>query len=383
MSELVILRENDKVEKRNVLNQMRGLNWTLQELRFFMLYLSKIDARNPETREVRFALSEFAKIMDLPRAQAKDIKPIAIRLLQKIVEVPQFRENGKPTGGYDLFQLFSRCKVREDEESGEWCIEFNAHDESLPLMFEFKEKYVTYGIKNVLRLKGVNQFRMYEVLKQYEYAGEVVFSVTFLRNLFDVKKDEYTLWKNFRVRVLDNCQKVLEEKTDIKYTYEQIKKGRKIDAVKFTIMKNTLDEDEGKPKINKKKKTKPEQAKAARFDTPPPEPKPTDVAVDPPEPEVDERRKEYIEFLGEACDNAFTCSQTEQLQYPLNRIIPYNRGNQKDQYDYLANRYIYAKSKSTKPGENALFNYLKKVLEAEAKEAEAERTEKKGTKIND
>jgi plasmid replication initiation protein len=360
MSELVVMQKNDKVEKRNVLNQMRGRSWTLQELRFFMLYLSKINARDPKTREVRFTLFEFAKIMDLPRTQAKDVKPVAIRLLQKIVEVPQFI-NDKPTGGYTLFQLFSRCRVEEDEKTGEWYIEFNAHDEALPLMFEFKEKYVTYEIMNVLRLKGVNQFRMYEILKQYEKIGEVTISVEFLRNLFDVKPNEYSRWYNFKIRVLDDCQKALEEKTDIKYTYEQLKKRCKITAVKFTIKKN--DNMETQP-------TEPMEPTAAIGAT---------VDGSAAAIETDAENKKYknkdLRFLAGACDEVFEESQMEEIFHLVNKIVlPRNYGKKRGEielarYDYLMEKYTYAKNRSNKKGK--LFNYLKTVLEAEAKDLEA------------
>ena len=52
------------VQKRNVLNELRANNLTLQELRFFSIYLSKINPRDTSTRIVRFKLSEFQKIMN-------------------------------------------------------------------------------------------------------------------------------------------------------------------------------------------------------------------------------------------------------------------------------------------------------------------------------
>ena len=62
MSELF---ETAIVEKRNVLNELRSNNMTLQELRFFSIYLSKINPWDKSTRVVRFPLDDFRRIMGL------------------------------------------------------------------------------------------------------------------------------------------------------------------------------------------------------------------------------------------------------------------------------------------------------------------------------
>ena len=59
-----ILYKKAIVQKRNILNELRSNNMTLQELRFFSIYLSKINPRDVSTRVVRFPLSDFQKIME-------------------------------------------------------------------------------------------------------------------------------------------------------------------------------------------------------------------------------------------------------------------------------------------------------------------------------
>jgi len=58
------------IEKRNILNEIRSNGMTLQELRFFSIYLAKINARDVSTRVVRFPISDFQKIMDLGRVNS-------------------------------------------------------------------------------------------------------------------------------------------------------------------------------------------------------------------------------------------------------------------------------------------------------------------------
>ena len=68
------IKGTELVEKRNILNEIRKTNMTLQQLRFFSIYLAKINARDLSTRIVRFPLSDFQKIMGLGRMNIQHFK---------------------------------------------------------------------------------------------------------------------------------------------------------------------------------------------------------------------------------------------------------------------------------------------------------------------
>ncbi len=241
------LYENAIVSKRNVLNELRSNNMTVQELRFFSIYLSKINPWDISTRAVQFPLSDFQKIMGFGKLNISQLKASTNSLLSKIVNIPTER------GGYNAFQLFKRCRV-DQNDNGEWYIEIDAHDDALPLMFDFKNRYFKYELWNALRLKSANQVRMYEILKQYETIGKRELTVPELRGLLGIAKNEYsgrTGWSDFKKKVLDSCQQALRDTTDICYTYVRGKvgKGGKWLSIIFYIKNNdeyidqlTLDE---------------------------------------------------------------------------------------------------------------------------------------------
>ena len=208
-----------KVVKRNVLNELRSSNMTLQQLRLFSLYLARIDPRNISTREVRFNLKDYCQIMGLEKLQIDYIQATTNDLLSKVVNIPN--ENGK---GYISFQLFKECVVYEDEKDKAWYIKIDAHDNALPLMFDFQKEFFTYKVWNVLSLKSPNQIRMYEILKQYENLGTREISINDLRELLGIVPEQYVGrkgWSNFKTRVIDSCQKALKESTDICFDYER------------------------------------------------------------------------------------------------------------------------------------------------------------------
>lgn len=226
--------KTNPIESSNILNEIRCNNMNFQELRFFTIYLSMINIRNPEeTRCVRFPLSYFLAIMELDKVSISDLKKTTNSLLSKIVKVPTAR------GGHTAFQLFKECTIDKDEATNIWYVEMDANDKALPLMFEFKKEYFTYELWNALRLTSSNQLRMYEILKQYQQKGERTLELEELKELLYIGKNEYPRFGDFKIWVLNVCQKALKENTDICFTYELIKKERsKVHAIKFLIYAN-------------------------------------------------------------------------------------------------------------------------------------------------
>ena len=382
MSELF---ETAIVEKRNILNAVRSNSMTLQELRFFSIYLSKINPWDKSSRVVRFPLDDFRRIMGLGAGKNITHFKYTIRhILQQIVEVP----NEKGTG-YTAFQLFKRAKVEKDEQDA-WYVEFDAHDDALPLMFDFKNRYFKYELWNALRLKSPNQVRMYEILKQYEGLGKRELTITELRELLGIGKKEYadrTGWSNFKKKVLDSCQQALKETTDICYTYERgrVGKGGKWLTIIFHIKKNEDYVD---------------QLTLNEFIAQQPEPEPLAIDTMDEDNELVERptffddiknQDEYLDedaqiaVLAEAVKYEFPKEDMEQIALILRRIdIPKDEnlsgieaviyGRQ----DYLREKYAALDAEAAKKerrGEKISDRcaYLKRMLENAAKECEAAR----------
>ena len=306
------IKKNNLVEKRNVLNEIRRNNMTLQEMRFFSIYLSKINARDISTRKVSFPLEDFRKIMEIGRMNIHHFQAVTNSLLGKVVNIKDER------GGYTGFQLFKRCKVFRDEFD-QWYVEIDAHDDALPLMFDFKREYFTYELWNALRLKSSNQLRMYELLKQYESAGERRLPLSELKQLLGFEATDYPRWDNFRTRILESCKEALAENTDICFEYKPIKAGRKITGVHFTIRSNDNYVD---------------QLSLEEFIDQ------QDMEIEAEFEEIEETpAHEYanslFEFYAEACGNEFTQEQMEEFL-----AIMSSRGIFSDSLDHNENQMI-------------------------------------------
>jgi plasmid replication initiation protein len=329
------IKKNYLIEKRNALNEMRTNEMTHQESRFFVIYLSKINPRDTSTRLVRFTLDDFQAIMELDsQIKIRYMKQVAQRLLSKIVIVPEEDERGKIIG-FNAFQLFKRCKVIIDNNAGKY-IEIDAHDDSLQLMFEFKEKYFTYELWNALSLKGPNQLRMYEILKQYEKVGYRILFVDTLKELLWIKKGEYNVYTDFKKRVLNSCQKALAKHTDIKFTYEPYgKRGKagKILQIKFSVQKNTpqVNQISLDDFIKQNKQAKDDLDIVAEYDS--------DISV----------YESRILFLSDACDNEFSIPEIKVLHDKMVELFSHDiLKNEIKCYDYLQRKYRYMNMQNEK-----------------------------------
>ena len=345
------LQKNHLVVKQNALNEVRPAGMGLQELRFFSIYLSKINPKDEKTRVVRFPLSDFQAIMELGRIDTKKLKNVIDGLLTKLTGTVT------PTGGFARFQIFKKCVVDKDE-SGEWCVEIDAHDDALPLMFDFKSHYFKYELWNALRLKSKNQLRMYEILKQYEKVGSRIMSVKELREQLGIEESEYPQFERFRTRVLDSCQEALAEYTDISYTYEPYgKKGRggKVLQLKFTIIKN---EDFVDPlSLNKFIEINNTEEFHDIIDA---------DAIDEnglllstgTSPIYEER----IAFLMEACNNRFSREEIMVLYGVMQQKVPHIHSDGNRSHDYLQQKYREMMMNDKKGGVSSKFNYMKKLV---------------------
>ena len=225
------INEKNWIEKSNILNGLKAKGMKLTEIRFLAIYQSKINARNPNSREVSFTLNEFMRILDLKQVNIVQLKEIADNIICKPVHIPN------EYNGFIAVPLFSKCEVRQNSKTLEWSIHIKCSEEVMPYMFEMKKNYFKYQLWNALSLGSVNQIRMYEILKQYEKVGKRTISIEELKIMLGIDNNQYTQYRDFKRYVLDVCQKALEKNTDIKYTYETIKGAKgKVLSIIFNIV---------------------------------------------------------------------------------------------------------------------------------------------------
>lgn len=123
-----------------------------------------------------------------------------------------------------------------------------------PFLFDLRERYLSYGLINILNFNSKYSIRIYELLKaQYnlkrsQYGGrrsetptiEWTVDLAELRHLLMIDEGEeinkYKNFKDFRKYVLETAQKEINDLSDIKFFFEPITKGRKTVKIRFMIV---------------------------------------------------------------------------------------------------------------------------------------------------
>ena len=121
-----------------------------------------------------------------------------------------------------------KAKIRLDEDM-------------TPYLFDLQEKFLFYGLKNILAMKSQYSIRLYEILKSYTFQKSKTFEVGELKKMLMVEDNKsYENFAELKRRVLVPARGEINELTDITVSFEPILKGRKTIKVKFNMkLKNT------------------------------------------------------------------------------------------------------------------------------------------------
>lgn len=224
----------DTVVKSNRLN-MAIQNLSLIEIRIIQLAI--IDAR--ETGEglstdkpLIIAASRYANVFGVSRQTARQ----AILDAEKTLFERRFTFiddiDGKPVKS----RWLQRVKYLDNEAAIEVCFTYDVVTEISRI--HGLEKYFTqYLLQQTSQLKSIYSVRLYELLVQWKTAKKTpLFELKTFREQLGLGVNDYKIMGNFKARVLDNAVNEINEKSDLKVSYEQVKKGVAIAGFKFKVL---------------------------------------------------------------------------------------------------------------------------------------------------
>lgn len=105
--------------------------------------------------------------------------------------------------------------------------------------------FTSYLLEQTASMDSIYSVRLYELLVQWVTAKNTpLFELDKFRNQLGVEDHEYKRMGNFKLRVLDLAVKEINEKSDIKVSYSQVKKGRTITGFKFKVLAKDKSKEE-------------------------------------------------------------------------------------------------------------------------------------------
>ncbi len=223
-------RKSIVVKSNALIESMTDMN--LQEMRFLAFAAAQLPhdlvPEKGKPYDMEIDVQSFAETFEIEPTNAyRDIKKLADRLIQKIVEFDD--EDGYEVG----VGLLSKRKYHH----GEGRLWFRFDEDLLPHLMGLTESFTQYRLKDVYSFTRPSTWRLYELLRQYKKIGKREIDLQDLHWKLGVK-GKYPRPIDLRKRILDPAKAEINATSDIKVEYEQRKRGRRIVGFTFHIIEN-------------------------------------------------------------------------------------------------------------------------------------------------
>ena len=236
-----LAKQSDKlvVQKSLALFSLWQSKLTLPEFKILDVYLSRINSHEPQRKKVIFTKGELENILGL-----KQIKPEVLdQRLANLMTSVRVEQNEDMTY-FVRITLFEKAEARTDED-GQWTVELQCTQSAAEYIFNIESiGYLRYNLKSIVSLTSRYSYIMFMYLRngeQKHYGKSWEVSVSDLKALLGCNQPTYGEYKRFNDLILKPVQKELHEKTAFRYTYEPIKNGKRVVAIRFTVQKSGAD----------------------------------------------------------------------------------------------------------------------------------------------
>ena len=230
-------------EKRlkNEVVKTHRLNTALQKLSLSeirLMQLAIIDARETGTgidtvTPLPIHASRYAEAFGVTRQTAYEVLIEAETSLFKRYFTFLDERDGKPVKSHWV----SQAKYLDDEAIIEIMLTPAVVKEITRIdAIEAKTLFTRFALEQVAPMKSVYSVRLYELLNQWRQAKKVSFDLDIFRGQLGVEEAEYKAMSDFKRRVLDLAVNEINVKSDLKVSYEQVKKGVAIVGFKFKVL---------------------------------------------------------------------------------------------------------------------------------------------------
>ncbi len=237
-STAIVTQSNDLVLARYSL--------PVSEMRLLMTVISKIQPDDTKLTTYHVPIAEFADLLGVSRSSAyEEMKFISKSLLSRVVTITQ--QNGG--------ELQTHWVASAKYTQGSGVVEIRLDEMMLPYLIGLNNNFTQCKLGMLLNFKSIYTNRLYMLLKQRRdhnpYTKNYEFEIGELRQLLGVSIEQiektdkfskaqeaielYPEYRSFKKYVLEVAKKELDEKSDIGFSYEEIRRGKPVTAISFRV----------------------------------------------------------------------------------------------------------------------------------------------------
>lgn len=202
---------------------------TLDEMRLLKASISKLDPTSKAwlagRAEVEITAGEWVILYGADPANSyRQLNEASKRLYERSVRVYGDSKKGK-----DIRWLSAR---EYDSGAGRVVLTFSG-----PILYYLTgmvDEFTKYDLLGVCGLKSTHSVRLYELAGQFRGTGWRHIELDDLREMFCLG-NAYQDWRDLKKRVVDRACKEVTEKSDLDVSYEIVKRGRSVHAIRLKI----------------------------------------------------------------------------------------------------------------------------------------------------
>ena len=218
-------------------NKLVNANFDLRlnELKIMIILASRVQPDENRFNQYAFKASELADLLQITHeAMYKELPKITRSLMRKELEI-------KSDAGDYYLQVNLLSSALYLKGQGIVVLEFS--NSLAPYLFNLKQNFTKYRLKNILALNSKYSIRMYEIFRcHYQHNKPFIITVDDLRKQLQLIKKSYDSYGIIKSKVVDIAVKEINEMTDLTVEWEPIKAGRKVESLCFYIQVKTPEE---------------------------------------------------------------------------------------------------------------------------------------------
>jgi plasmid replication initiation protein len=220
---------------------------TLHQAQFISFMISLVKVEDEDFKDYEMPLNELLQVMNVERKNWKQLSKTLTQLMTKIIVTQNDENRISKTTLLSWFDIDSECDM----------VTFRFDKSMKPLLLNLKSKFTQIDLKDIFKFKSVYTIKFYEIIKRefdihkyYNKNDLPIFSYELeeLKEImvgdYNPKLDKivypksYSVYKDFKKRVILVAQKELKEKCKYYFEFEEKKLGRKVNKLTFFIKQN-------------------------------------------------------------------------------------------------------------------------------------------------
>lgn len=218
------------LSNRNVVKQSYELNnakYSLNavETDLIMKMIAEIKNEDKDFHPYRFKVSEIETKIG-KKLNRDSLKTMATELRRKNLYIDKGKGSFLVTGWVSSFEYYA--------DKGE--IELCFDPKLKPYLLELQNRFAKADIRYIFQLSSEYAKRIYTIFKQWEKIGEYKIEVAEWQRILDVPKS-MMIYNRFKEKIIETAKEQINEKTELEVDYKEIKTGRKVTGLEWTIKK--------------------------------------------------------------------------------------------------------------------------------------------------